>query len=388
MNQPLVPRTDLDALVTFRHELHRNPETGFDVPKTSELIARRLAEEGLSVTTGIAGHGLVATLKRGNSPRAIGLRADMDALPITEQTGLDYHSRTEGRFHGCGHDGHSAMLLGAALHLARHGNFDGSIHFIFQPDEENGRGAQAMIDEGLFQRFPMDAIFGIHNLPGMPVGHFATQTGPLTAFEETFEIRVQGKGGHASAPENVIDPLVTGAEIVVALQSIVSRSISPKAHGVVSVTEFITDGARNIIPSNVIILGDTRGYTDEVSYILERRMREIIGGIAAAHGATATLTYSREFQPVVNDAAAVRTVSAAAGRVAGATMEPEYGKVGFSEDFAQFLKHCPGCFLLMGNGVGEHHGAPLHNPHYDFNDAALPFGVAFWSALAEVALTP
>lgn len=386
MTQSLVPPADLEALVAFRHEMHRHPETGFDVPNTSAMIARRLIEAGLSVTTGIAGHGLVATLKRGHSNRAIGLRADMDALPITEQTGLAYRSGTDGQFHGCGHDGHSTMLLGAALRLARHGQFDGSIHFIFQPDEENGRGAQAMIDDGLFQRFPMDAIFGIHNLPGMPLGHFATQTGPLTAFEETFEIRIQGRGGHASAPENVVDPLVTAAEIVVALQSIVARSLSPKAHGVVSVTEFLTDGARNIIPSNVTLRGDTRGYSDEVSAILERRMGAIARGIAAAHGATATLDYRREFEPVVNDAAAVKTVSAAAGRVAGATMDAAYGKVGFSEDFAQFLKHCPGCFLLMGNGSGEHHGAPLHNPHYDFNDAALPFGVAFWCALAEVAL--
>jgi hippurate hydrolase len=273
------------------------------------------------------------------------------------------------------------MLLGAALRLADTGGFDGTVHFIFQPDEENGRGAQAMIDDGLFERFPMDAVYGLHNLPGLPVGHFATQTGALTAFEELFEIRVQGQGGHASAPDRTIDPLVTGAEIVLGLQTIVSRSLSPRDHGVVSITEFLTDGARNIIPSNVTIRGDCRGYSDDVSATIQRRMRAIVEGVAAAHGATATLDYSREFVPLVNTDAEVATAARAAARIDGAKVDAEYGRVGFSEDFAQFLLHRPGCFILMGNGTEGASGAPLHNPHYDFNDEALPYGIEYWVRL-------
>ncbi|TAL86959.1 MAG: amidohydrolase [Candidimonas sp.] len=383
MNERLVFDSDskLDELIAFRHELHRLPETGFDVSTTASRLGDRLAAAGLTVTTNVGGTGLVATLKRGHSSRTIGLRADMDALPITEKNAFKHRSTVDSKFHGCGHDGHSTMLLGAALCLAARGGFDGQIQFVFQPDEENGRGAQAMIDDGLFERFPMDAIFGLHNLPGMPVGRFATQVGPFTAFEERFEIEIQGKGGHSSTPEKTIDPMIAGAEIVLALQNIVARSVSPRVHGVVSVTEFIADGARNIIPSSVVIRGDARGYIDEVSAIIKRRMHEIVTGIAAAYGAHSTLRYVREFESVVNTKVGVDAVANAVNQVDGANINIDYGRVGFSEDFAQFLRHRPGCFVLMGNGVDGAYSTPLHNPHYDFNDAALSYGVEFWCQL-------
>lgn len=374
---------DLAELAAFRRALHSRPETGFQVSATAEAVAERLRADGLEVTEGVGGGGVVATLRRGEDVPAIGLRADLDALPITEQNDFDHRSTVPGKFHGCGHDGHSTMLLGAALALAGRDDFNGQVHFIFQPDEENGRGARAMIDDGLFERFPMEAVFGLHNLPGLPVGRFATQAGPFTAFEELFEIQVHGRGGHASAPDRAIDPLVAGAAIVTALQSIVARSLPPREHGVVSVTEFLTDGARNILPTTVTLRGDVRGFDEAVSRTIQRRMEEISHGVAAAHGATATVDYRREFAPTVNTAAEVEPVVRAVSRIAGADIDPEYGRVGFSEDFAQFLRHRPGCFVLMGNGTEGHHGASLHNPHYDFNDSALPFGVDYWVSLVR-----
>jgi len=375
-----------DELVEFRHALHRAPETGFEVSQTASRIAARLRAAGLEVTEGVGGTGVVATLRSGEGGRAIGLRADMDALPITEESALDYRSEVPGRFHGCGHDGHSTMLLGAAQALARDGGFTGTVHFVFQPDEENGRGAQAMIDDGLFARFPMDALFGLHNLPGLPVGHFATKTGPFTASEEIFAVTVQGRGGHASAPQHTIDPLVAGAEIITGLQTIVARAVDPGAYAVVSATEFLTDGARNVIPSTVTIRGDVRAYDNEVSATVERRMRELVTGITAAHGATATVDYAREFEPTVNTAAEVVIAARAAAGIDGAQVQEKHPRMGFSEDFARFLGHVPGCFMLMGNGTEGAHASPLHSPRYDFNDAALPVGIAYWTRLAREAL--
>lgn len=381
MNDTAVAAPELQALVEFRRQLHQHPETGFEVAASAAAVAERLQQAGLAVTTGVGGHGIVASLTRGSVTRAIGLRADLDALPITEANDFPHRSRVQGKFHGCGHDGHTAMLLGAAEALARRDDFQGQVQFIFQPNEENGLGAQAMIDDGLFQRFPMDAIYGLHNLPGLPLGHFATRPGALTAFEELFEIRIQGRGGHASAPDRVIDPLVAGAELVLALQTIVSRSLPPQDHGVVSITEVLTDGARNIIPSQVTLKGDVRGYEDAVSDTIQRRMGELARGIAAAHGAYATVSYRRDFEPAVNTVDEVDRAAAAVRRIPGARIDPDCPRVGFSEDFAQFLNHRPGCFILMGNGTEGQHGATLHNPGYDFNDEALPVGVRYWSEL-------
>lgn len=382
------PGVDLRALESLRHALHRAPETGFEVSATAAAMAERLRAAGLAVTTGVGGSGVVATLQCGQGKAAIGLRADLDALPITERNECPHRSTIEGKFHGCGHDGHATMLLGAAQALAAEGGFEGTVHFIFQPDEENGRGAQAMIDDGLFERFPMDAIFGLHNLPGLPVGSFATRAGAFTAFEEIFAIEIEGRGGHASSPQHAIDPLVVGSEIVLALQTIVSRALSPGDFGVVSVTGFITDGARNILPGNVTLRGDTRGYDDAVSATIEQRMRALVEGIAAAHGARARLQYEREFEPTVNTAAELRQAVGAARDITGATVDDAHAPMGFSEDFARFLRHRPGCFMLLGNGTEGPYGAPLHNPRYDFNDAALPWGIEYWTRLVQTRLRP
>ena len=345
----------LDELTALRHRLHRRPETGFDVGATADMVAERLRVAGLEVTTGVGG-GVVATLRRGRGQRSLGLRADLDALPVTERNTFAHASEIPGAFHGCGHDGHTTMLVGAALLLAARDDLDGTVHFVFQPSEENGLGAQAMIDDGLFERFPMDAIFGLHNLPGLPLGH-------------------------ASAPELTVDPIVVGAQVVLALQTIVSRALAPRDHGVVSVTELVTDGARNIIPSHVTIRGDVRGFDDRTSELVCTRMEQLATGVATANGATARLTYEREFAPVVNTAEEVAAVVRAAEQMEGAVVDLDHGPVGFSEDFAQFLAHRPGCFVLLGNGAGEHHGTTLHHPGYDFNDAALPLGVGLWCRL-------
>lgn len=368
-------------LISFRHDLHRHPETGFDLERTSQRIAEVLEGAGLEVARGVGRSGIVATLRRGPDETAIGLRADMDGLPIQEANDLPYRSLIEGTFHGCGHDGHSTMLLGAALKLASDADLKRTVHFIFQPDEENGNGAAAMIADGLFERFPMAAIFGLHNLPGMPLGHFATQAGPFCAFEDNFEITVEGRGGHASMPEKGVDPLVAGAAMVLQLQSIVSRNVPPSDHAVVSITEFLTDGARNILPSNVTLRGDCRGFSQEVSQIIESRMRAIVEGVSAAHGTGAEVAYSTSFRPLVNDARATEVITQAAGAVG--SVDAQYGRVGFSEDFAEFLAHRPGAFILMGNGETGSHAMPLHNPSYDFNDDAIAHGIDFWTRLAH-----
>ncbi len=374
--------TDPAELTALRHQLHRRPELAFDVHATAALVAERLAACSWEVVMGVGGSGVVGTLRRGRGARQIGLRAELDALPIQESVARPHRSEVDGAFHGCGHDGHAAMLLGAAEALAADDDLDGTVHAVFQPDEENGRGAQAMVDDGLFDRFPMDAIFGLHNLPGLPVGHLATGVGTFTCFEEVFAIDVHGSGGHASAPERTVDPLVTGAAIVGALQTIVSRAVGPSEHAVVSVTEFVTDGARNIIPSRVTLRGDVRGYDDAVGARVRTRMAEVVDGVAAAHGARAELRYEREFAPVVNTAAEVDMARAAAAR-AGLTVDAAHQRVGFSEDFAQFLHHRPGCFVLLGNGTDPAHGPSLHHPAYDFNDASLPLGVAWWRELVR-----
>lgn len=368
-------------LKAFRRDLHMNPETGFDLERTPNLIAECLEAAGLEVTRGIGRSGLVATLRRGFSETGIALRADMDALPIEEANEFGHRSIISGKFHGCGHDGHSTMLLGAALALAEDAELDQTVHFVFQPNEENGLGAAAMIDEGLFERFPMRAIFGLHNLPGMAVGHFATQPGPFCAFEDNFEIVIEGRGGHASMPEKGIDPIVVGSAIVLQFQTIVSRNLPPAEHAVVSITEFVTDGARNILPSKVTISGDCRGFSAGVSDEIEARMRAIVDGVCLAHGATGSVSYSTSFQPLVNEVEATNAIARAAQLVG--SLETNYGRVGFSEDFAEFLNYRPGAFILMGNGTEGHHAAPLHNPSYDFNDQAIAAGVDFWCQLAK-----
>ena len=374
---------EVAELTDLRRHLHRRPETRFEVAATAALIAEHLDEAGLEVATGVGGTGVVGTLRRGTAQRSIGLRADMDALPIRERGTLPHVSEIDGAHHGCGHDGHITMLLGAARALARAEDLDGTVQFVFQPAEETGRGALAMIEDGLFERFAMDAVFGLHNLPGLPVGHLATREGVFTAFEDVFDIDIDGSGGHASAPQHTLDPLVAGAEVVLALQTIVSRAIAPADHAVVSVTEFVTDGARNVIPGQVTIRGDARGYADQASTTIRTRIEQIAEHVSAAHGTTATVSYRREFAPVVNTAAETYAAVQAGHQVEGMTVDATAESMGFSEDFAHDLQHRPGCFAVLGNGTDGVHGRPLHHPSYDFNDAAIPSGVDYWCALVR-----
>ncbi|MCY1211926.1 Hippurate hydrolase [compost metagenome] len=375
-----------DQLAGWRHQLHAMPETGFEEAKTSAFIANALRALGLEVHTGIGGTGLVASLTVGSGTGVIGLRAEMDALAITElATERPYASATPGRMHACGHDGHMAMVLGAAQLLRERRDFDGTVRFIFQPAEEHGRGARAMMDDGLFERFPVDEIYGLHNMPGLPAGTFATRAGGLMASEDNFVIHIHGRGTHAARPHMGIDPIVIGAQIVLALQTIVSRTLDPGAQAVVSCTEFITDGIRNAIPSNVVIKGDTRSYDPAVQRMLETRMREISEGICRMHGAECTFSYTHEFAPTVNWAECVPTAVAAATAVVGAEkVDANVAPMMISEDFGAFLRAVPGAFVFLGNGAeGEPGGTPLHNGRYDFNDAVLTTGARYFAQIVR-----
>jgi amidohydrolase len=369
----------------WRHHLHRHPELPFQEHATAAYIVEALRAMGISdIATGIGGTGVVATLRCGNGPGAVGLRADMDCLPLTEVGAHRHASRHAGAMHACGHDGHMTMVLGAAAVLAEDGGFDGTVRFIFQPAEEPGRGAQAMVDDGLFARYPVDAVYGLHNAPGLPAGRISTRSGPFLASEDNFEIRIVGRGGHASTPHQVVDPLVIAAEIVIALQTIVARNVPPSEQAVLSCTELITDGSRNAIPSEVIIRGDTRSYTAEVGQLLESRIRALADGIAGSHGAACEVTYTHEFQPTVNDEACVEAAVTAARSVFGDDVDPQFDRLMGSEDFGVLAREVPGCFALIGNGVEPGHGGtPLHSNDYDFNDDILGRGVQYYVALVR-----
>lgn len=369
-------------LIAWRHDLHRHPEFGFEERRTAAIVARALREMGLDVTEGVGGTGVVGTLTRGTGNRAIALRADMDALRLPEATGLPHASTVPGLMHACGHDGHTVMLLGAAQVLAQDGGFDGTIRFLFQPAEEWGRGAQAMLDDGLMQRFPFDEVFGLHNMPGLPLGHLETRPGPIMSAEDNFEITLRGQGGHASRPHKIREAMVPACALVLELQTIVARRLDPADIAVVSVTELLTDGARNALPGTARILGDCRSFRPEVSARIEAEMRRIAAAIAEAHGVTAQLAYSREFVPLVNDPVLAAAMLAAGAPVSRTVTECATPMTA-SEDFARFLDHVPGCFAYIGNGEDS---APLHAPQYDFNDAALLHGVAVHVAIARARL--
>ena len=367
---------DLARVTQWRHQLHSQPETGFAVHDTAALIAQLLEEFGLQVHRGIGQTGVVGVLK-GNKPptqpeqasRSIGLRADMDALAIHEANTFAHRSQRPGAMHACGHDGHSAMLLGAAQALAQAPHFCGTVYFIFQPNEEHGLGAQAMIDDGLFEHFPMQAVYGLHNMPSMPQGQIGLRSGGIMASEDNFFITIKGRGGHASQPHHHIDPLVIGAEIVLALQTIVARSIDAQEQAVVSVTEFITDGTVNVIPSEVTIKGDCRAFNPRVQERIRQQMHQLCQGICSAHGATLEFEYRHVFQPTINHEAPTQVAHQAALKAAGPHQvcypcRPLMG----SEDFAAMLAVTPGCYALIGNGIDSQGGCMLHNSHYDFND--------------------
>jgi len=372
-------------MTAWRRDLHAHPEFGFEETRTCRFVAAKLREFGFDeVAEGVGGTGVVGTLKRGGGNKAIAFRADMDALRIAEQGDSAHRSRNAGLMHACGHDGHTAMLLGAAQRLAAEGDFDGVLRFVFQPAEEWGRGALAMLADGLMQRFPFEEIYGLHNLPGLPVGRFETRAGPLMSAEDNFEIVLRGVGGHAARPHSGSEVMVAACSLVVSLQTIVSRRLDPGEIGVVSVTELITDGARNVLPGLARILGDARSFRPEVSDEIEKQMRALAAATALGHGLTAEVFYSREFAPLVNDAALADQSLAVARTVFSAdNVETSSRPMTASEDFARFLEHVPGCFAFVGNGETS---APLHNPRYDFDDSGLVFGARYYVALAKARL--
>ncbi|GLO51374.1 amidohydrolase [Pseudomonas putida] len=375
-------------LVAWRHHLHRHPEVGFEELQTSDYVAAALQDMGLEVHRGIGGTGLVATLTVGEG-KAVAIRADMDALHIHEDVPDRCHSSIHpGKMHACGHDGHMSMVLGAAKLLSQTRDFNGTVHFVFQPAEEHGKGAKAMIADGLFERFPVTAIFGAHNMPGLPAGSISTRSGGIMASEDLFVIKIKGQGHHAARPHMGIDPIVIGSEIVLALQTVVSRNVDPSLPAVISCTEFITDGIRNAVPTHVTIKGDTRSYSPQVQALLEKRMREISVGICAAYGATCEFEYTHDFSPTVNWAECTPIAVEAATNIVGAELvDGDVSPVMISEDFGAFLQVVPGNFVFIGNGVSaEKGGVPLHNSKYDFNDEVLSTGARYFAEVAKVAL--
>lgn len=366
-------------LTALRHELHRHPELGFQENRTKARVAGILRDLGLEVHEGV---GVVGVLRAGTGNRAIGLRADMDALPIHEASRHGYVSENPGVMHACGHDGHMTMLLGAAQALAADPGFDGTVVFLFQPNEEHGLGARAMIEDGVLERFPVDEVYAIHNLPGVPVGQVSTRPGLICSSESLFEISIEGQGGHASMPQAGRDAITIGAELVQALQTIVSRKLVPGSGAVVSVTEFLTDGQRNVLPGNATLKGDVRARSPEDRKTIETLMRQIADGVALAHGVTANMSFRTEFIETINSEGPTNA-ALRASRSIGLETIPDRQPMSFSEDFAHFSAAVPGCFLLLGNGETGSHGQPLHASDYDFNDALIATGSEFWTALVR-----
>ncbi|MDC5722008.1 M20 family metallopeptidase [Vibrio europaeus] len=373
------------SAIEWRRHLHQYPEFGTEEFKTSEFVANNLEEFGLEVHRGIGGTGVVGILRQGTSERSIGLRADMDALRIKEENTFCHASKHEGAMHACGHDGHTAMLLGAACELAQSRNFDGTVYFIFQPDEERGTGAKAMIADGLFTRWNMDAIYAMHNLPGIPAGQFVTRPSSVMASESSFEITINATGGHAALPHMGTDPIVVGAQVVTALQTIVSRNLSAiNETAVISVTNFETNGTVNVIPSQVTITGDTRSFTDEALHKIEKGIERVVAGQCMSAGVDYQYHFNNSFLSTINTAEETQHAIAAAEAVVGSdnvigNCEP----FTISEDFSFMLREVKGCYILVGNGVGECGGTALHNPHYDFNDDILGTGMRYWQTLVE-----
>ncbi|KQO73967.1 M20 aminoacylase family protein [Rhizobium sp. Leaf262] len=370
-------------VMAIRHHLHRNPEIGLSEFKTSDFIASRLVDMGYEVTRGLAGTGVVATLCNGSSQRSLGIRADIDALPIHEETGADYASENPGVMHACGHDGHTAMLLGAAKIIAERRNFDGTLHLIFQPAEENFGGALLMIDDGLFTRFPCDAVFALHNEPNLPFGHFVLRDGPIMAAVDECKITVNGYGGHGAEPQSALDPIVAGASIVMALQTIVSRNIHPLTPAVVTVGAFHAGVASNVIPQTAEMLLTIRSFDPDARDELEKRIRLIAEGQAASYGMQVTLDYQRGYNPTVNHKAETDYIIDLATRFSGAGKISQMPRPNmWAEDFAYMLEERPGAYFFLGTQRTEN-DPPLHHPKFDFNDDILPIGTAFWVELAE-----
>jgi len=381
-------------LIRIRRHLHANPELRFEEQETSDYIANLLADWDIPVVRGIGGHGLVGVLRHGKSERSIGLRADMDALPMHEANTFAHASRHAGKMHACGHDGHTAMLLGAARHLAKHRDFDGVVNFIFQPAEEGGCGARLMIEDGLFDRCPMDAVFGVHNWPGMPVGNFGIRPDALMASSNTFEVSIGGRGSHAGQPHRSADPVMVAVQIAQAWQTIVSRNVDPNDSAVLSITQIHAGSAANVIPEHAMLNGTVRSFSVDVLDMIEIRMRAIADGIAAAFDVDVSFSFTRIYPPLVNHAAEAALAASVMRNLAGAAnVDENVERTMTSEDFAFYMLHKPGAYAFIGNGdgsarlPGQADGVcQLHSASYDFNDALLPLGMSYWVALAHAYL--
>ena len=369
-------------MTAWRQDIHAHPELGFEEHKTSDFVAKKLAEFGCSVHRHIGKTGVVGVLQTGNGP-AIGLRADMDALPIEEANDLPYRSRYSGKMHACGHDGHTTMLLGAARYLAETRNFDGTVHFIFQPAEEGIGGAKAMVEDRLFERFPCDSVFGMHNTPGLEVGKFAIRPGAMMAAGAFFDIYVTGRGSHGARPEASIDPLLAACHITTALQAIVSRNLNPADAAVVSVTALQSGEAYNVIPQSAVIRGTARTFSKETMRQIEEAMQRTAKGIASGLGATARVDFRALFAPLINDPTETEFMADAATDLVGAEdVERNRSIIMASEDFSFMLEACPGAYINIGNGITVG-GIPVHNPSYNFNDEILPLGASLYARLVE-----
>jgi hippurate hydrolase len=369
-----------DELTEFRRDIHAHPELGLEEHRTAERVAGKLAEWGIEVHRGIGKTGVVAVLRNGEGP-AIGLRADMDALPMDEQTNLPYSSRNPGRMHACGHDGHTTMLLGAAKYLSDTKNFQGTVNFIFQPGEEGAGGALAMLEDRLFERFPCQSIFGMHNRPGMPVGQFAITPGLAMAGAAMFDITITGRGGHGARPEDSIDPVVVACHIGTALQSIVSRNVPPQDMAVLSVTRIQGGDAYNVIPQVATMAGTVRTFKTETMQLVEANMKRLAGNIAAGFGAEANVDFRAVFVPLMNDVDHSHSFADAAAALVGeAKVNRNKPPANASEDFSFMLEKVPGAYINLGNGEDS---AQVHNPAYNFNDAAIPYGVALFASIVE-----
>ncbi|MGG5818997.1 M20 aminoacylase family protein [Falsiroseomonas sp. HW251] len=368
----------------WRQDIHAHPELAFEEHRTSDLVARRLAEWGIEVHRGLAGTGVIGVLRNGTSSRAIGLRADMDALPMPEETGLPYASRNPGRMHACGHDGHTSMLLGAAKYLAETKAFDGTVVFIFQPAEEAGGGGERMVQDGLFRRFPVEQVFALHNDPTTPIGQAQAVAGPVLAAADPIAIRIRGKGAHAAQPHFGVDPILVGAQMITALHQVVSRRIDPLDSAVLSLCVFQGGTVGNVIPETATIEGTVRTLRVATRDEMERIITKTVAGLAALHDAEAELDYRRGYPPTVNDAAATDRAALAASRVLGeGRVIREALPLMGAEDFSYMLLERPGCFLRLGQADGAKGAVACHNPRYDFNDDALPVGASWFATLVE-----
>jgi hippurate hydrolase len=381
---------DAAAIATIRRDIHAHPELCFEEVRTADVIAKALTEWGIPIHRGLGKTGVVGIVKNGTSSRAVGLRADIDALPMTEHNQFAHASTHPGKMHACGHDGHTAMLLAAARHLARHRNFDGTVYLIFQPAEEGGGGAREMMKDGLFEKFPMEAVFGAHNWPGMAVGQFALKSGGVMASSNEFRIVIRGKGSHAALPHNGIDPVPIACQMVQGFQTIITRNRRPVDPGVISVTMIHAGEATNVVPDSCELQGTVRTFTFELLDLIEQRMKAVAEHTCAAFGATCEFEFTRNYPPTINHVKETEFARRVLGTVVGADNVVEFEPTMGAEDFSFFLQAKPGCYFMIGNGDGAHreggHGlgpCMLHNPSYDFNDELIPLGATAWVRMAE-----